>query len=267
MSGERSAASTGQVQSLVRALGALEKLAEHPHGQTLTELAKATGLPRSTTHRLLTTMHSLRFVIFDNDSNRWMVGPQALSVGAAFGGVRDLARLGRPFLRMLNMTSKEAVNLVIADDHHQIYVGQHRAKSITAPPVQPGDRLPLHLGAAGKSMMAFWRDDELDAHLRTTDFTKRTERSNTDAGRLVEKLKVVRERGYAFDCEENMVAVRCVGAPVFDAFGEPAGALSISAQINRMEKPRMHALGRELRAAALKLTNSLGGKVPHVLYG
>jgi IclR family acetate operon transcriptional repressor len=57
-----------------------------------------------------------------------------------------------------------------------------------------------------------------------------------------------------------------VAAPVFDALGEPVAALSISAPAFRMDKPRMHTLGCELRAAALKMTNAMSGRAPASLY-
>lgn len=263
---KRTPETTGQVQSLVRALGALEELSHHPNGLILTDLARAIDLPRSTTHRLLTTMNTLRFVVFDPVTNHWHVGPKAYSVGAAFGGVRDLARLGRPFIRALNMTSEETVNLVVPDHTDLIYVGQQRARNPSPVPFRTGDRLPMHLAAAGRAMLAFFQDRELDCHVSATEFKKRTQKSITTGAHLAEKLALARERGYAFDCQESAEDLRCVGAPIFDASGEPVAALSISAPINRMEKPRMHSLGRELRATALKITNSLGGRIPDALY-
>lgn len=263
---DRGAATSGQVQSLVRALGALEELARHASGLSLTQLSRRIDLPRSTTHRLLTTMNGLRFVLFDPQTNHWMVGPQAFTVGAAFGGARDLARLGRPFIRALNMKSDETVNLLVPNEQEMVYVGQQRSKSATPMPFETGDRLPIHLAAAGKAVLAFQREEELDAHLRKVDFTRRTNRSLASARDLAESLRQVRGRGYAFDQEESAQQLHCVGAPVFDAQGQPVAALSISGPDTRMGRERMHALGRELRATALKLTNSLGGQAPDVLY-
>ena len=57
-----------QVQSLVRALALLNRIAESPdEGATLTELAQQVGLPSSTAHRLLTTLEQERYVRFDHE--------------------------------------------------------------------------------------------------------------------------------------------------------------------------------------------------------
>ncbi|MEO1656685.1 MAG: IclR family transcriptional regulator [Pseudomonadota bacterium] len=267
MAQDRRTAETGQVQSLVRALGALEELAHHPEGMTMTSLAKAIGLPRSTTHRLLTTMHSLQFVIFNDINSHWLVGPQAFTVGSAFGGVRDLARLGKPYLRAISMTTSELVSVSIPSSGSQLYVGQSDSKTPLPATYRPGARLPLHYGAAGKAMLAFWSENRLGDYISSIDFSKRTDKSTTDTSKLWEKIKRTRDRGYAFDCEECAKDLRCVGAPVFDEDGIPVAALSISAPLSRMNKDRMHSLGRELRATALKMTNGLGGRMPQALIG
>src|ERR1700691_3299017 len=92
-------AGLGHVQSPVRAFHLLDLLTDHDGGLSLTEIAKLVDLPRSTAHRLLTTMLALRYVEFDNKTHRWMIGIQAFRIGKAFSQVRDLARLGRPIMR------------------------------------------------------------------------------------------------------------------------------------------------------------------------
>lgn len=260
------AGASGQVQSLVRALGALEELSRHCDGLTLTALAEAVGLPRSTTHRLLTTMDAMQFVMFDAKSNIWRIGPRAFSVGSAFGGARVISRLGKPFVSALHYQCEETVNIVILEAQNQLYIGQNSTRLVTPFQLREGDRLPAHYGAAGKSMMAFWNEHELDNHLRVCDFTRRTGKSNTDVGCLREKLKIVKERGFAFDCEESMADLRCVGAPVFDHSGTPVAAISISAPLNRMPKSRMYMLGEKVKQAALGVTQSLAGQPPKHLH-
>lgn len=262
MEAMKTAGTTGQVQSLVRALALLEEVSRHPGGLTLTELAAAADLPRSTTHRLLTTMSSLRFVMFDERTCQWRVGPQAFVVGAAFGGARDLARLGKPFLRALNLASSETVSLSVEEKGQQFYVGQASVSSAPSPLFRTGDRLPMHCSAAGKSVLAFWRSDAFEMHVQSSDLTARTASSISTLSALETELREVRARGYATDMEESSREIRCVGAPIFDTVGDPIAAISISAPVSRMSPERMHALGCEVRAAALKFTNSLGGRVP-----
>ena len=266
MGNPKGSATTGQVQSLVRALGILETLASHRNGLRLTELANKIKLPRSTTHRLLTTMDGLHFVLFDTATNHWLIGPQALTVGAAFGGVHDIARLGQPFIRSLNEASQEMVSLVLPDEQDIICVEQKKARLATTRNFRVGDRRPMHLTAAGCSILAWWNDDSLGAYFNKIAMRGLTEKSITDTNMLTEKLHRSKKRGYAMDQEESVKELCCVGAPVFNSRAEPVAALSISAPRARMPRSRMHSLGQELQATACNLTNTIGGQLPEEIH-
>ena len=75
--GDAKTRSSGQVRSLTRALTLLRHLAESGDGMSLTELSESTSLPPSTTHRLLTTLESERFVRPDPQGGLWRIGVAA----------------------------------------------------------------------------------------------------------------------------------------------------------------------------------------------
>jgi IclR family acetate operon transcriptional repressor len=96
----------------VRAFGILDELAKSDN-MTLSDLSRAVGLPRSTTHRLLTTMEALRYVAFDRRRNGWSIGVQAFTVGAVFAQTRDLGQLGRTIMRSLMSEVQHCVNIAV----------------------------------------------------------------------------------------------------------------------------------------------------------
>jgi IclR family acetate operon transcriptional repressor len=79
---------------------------------------------------------------------------------------------------------------------------------------------------------------------------------------LVDDLRTVRERGYAVDDEELNLDVRCVAAPIFDLYGSPVASLGLSGPAARVDRSRIADLGSQVRAAALQITQELGGHVP-----
>jgi len=139
----------GQVQSLQRALRLLGLLADAHEGLTLGELAEMAGLPLSTTHRLLTTLQSARFVRFDPAEAVWQVGVQAFVVGCAFGRARDLQRLARPRMRPLVTACGETANLYIEDEGAAVCVTQVECPQFVRAIARPGGRAHLHASAAG----------------------------------------------------------------------------------------------------------------------
>ncbi len=62
----------------------LNTIATQDCGACLKDLARRVGLPSSTTHRLLTTLESERYVTFDNKTLHWSIGPEAVKVANSF---------------------------------------------------------------------------------------------------------------------------------------------------------------------------------------
>ena len=249
----------GRVQSLVRAFGLLDALVLHDEGLTLTEIARRVGLPRSTTHRLLTTMDALRYVEFDPETSRWMIGMQAFALGSAFVQVRDLGRLGRPIMRSLMLEANEVVNIAVPDQAGVRYVGQVRPVADHAAPRAAGDRLPMHTTASGKVLLAHWDLPRLDEFLRSASLARKTGGSIVEKHALVRQLEQIRGRGFAIDDQENAMGTRCVAAPVFDHNGRVKASLSISGSVSRLRDGRLDALGRALAGAAKRMTDDVGG--------
>lgn len=254
-----------RVQSLVRAFGLLDALAESEGGLSLTEVAKKVGLPRSTAHRLLTTMEAMHYLRFDPRTNYWQIGRQAFTIGAAFASARDFGKLGHSIMKSVAFQQQETVNMSIAEEANLVYLSQVSAPRAGRTMTRPGARVPLHASAAGKSMMAFWSRDEIDAYLRRAPLVGRTQATLTTADALLSHLDRVREQGFATDDQELVSGMRCVAAPVFDEWAEPRAALSISAPIARIGDDRVVVLGAQLREAARRMTIDMGGRLPERL--
>lgn len=70
--------STGEVQSVRRALSILDVLAGRKKGLKLKVLAELAELPPSTAHRLLTTLQNHHYVRFEPEQNLWLLGRKVL---------------------------------------------------------------------------------------------------------------------------------------------------------------------------------------------
>lgn len=256
------ARSTGQVRSLTRALSLLRHLAESGDGLSLTDLSEASGLPPSTTHRLLTTLEAERFVRPDPQAGVWRIGVAAFFVGSAFARNRDKLTVARPYLRRLMEMSGETANLFVASDGEAVCVGQiesrHAMRAITG----VGGRVSMHSSGAGKALLAYMEAGERTRVLQELTLTRETQRTITDPERLRRDLEASVRRGYAVDDEEHALGLRCVAAPVFGEFGFAVAAVSVSGPSARIPVERLPALGRMTAQAALEATRDFGGSAP-----
>jgi DNA-binding IclR family transcriptional regulator len=99
-----------------------------------------------------------------------------------------------------------------------------------------GSRMPVHSSSVGKVFLAQLSDQELDRLIKKKGLKKRTKNTITDTEKLKHHLKVIRQKGFAVDDEENEKGIRCVGAPIFNRQGQVIAAISISGPTVRITK-------------------------------
>ena len=213
-----------QVQSLVRALALLNRIAEaSDEGATLTDLAQQVGLPASTAHRLLTTLEQERYVRFNNEGRPWSVGVQAFIIGCAFTKSRSLGALARPHMRHLMENAGETVNLAVEDEGEAVYLAQVECRQMMRVFARPGTRVPLHCSAVGKAILSTVSDKSLSRILHQRGMPRLTVKTITTPSALRAELERVRASGYAVDDEEHAIGLRCIAAPIFDETGAAIG--------------------------------------------
>ncbi len=251
-----------QVQSLVRALALVNRLAAADEGMALTELAQQVGLSLSTTHRLLTTLEQERYVHFDLERRLWSVGVQAFVTGSAFLKTRSLTALARPQMRMLMEQNEETVNLAVEDEFEAIYLSQVECRHMMRAFARPGGRVPLHCSSVGKALLSAMPDGDLARVLHQRGMPRLTIKTINTTTALRRNLALARQVGYAVDDEEHAVGLRCVAAVVFNENRQPVAALSVSGPLVRITDIRIPHLGSQVRQAADILTSQLGGVLP-----
>ena len=89
-------------------------------------------------------------------------------------------------------------------------------------------------------------------------FSKKTENTITSKSEFLSVLSRVRQDGFATDLGEDMEGVNCVGAPIFNEYGEPIAALWISAPSGRINAHNISSYGNLLLRYSDEITNKLG---------
>ena len=250
-----------QVQSLVRALALLNRIAEAPDaGASLTELAQQAGLPASTAHRLLTTLEQERYVRFDRDGRLWSIGVQAFVTGCTFTKTRSLVGIARPHMRRLMEDSGETVNLAVEDDGMAVYLAQVECRQMMRAFARPGSRAPLHCSAVGKAMLSVVSDKALSRILHQHGMPRLTAKTITSPAALRADLARARAAGHAIDDEEHAIGLRCIAAPVFDETGYVVAAISASGPMARIVDDRVGPLASFVTEAARDISADLGAR-------
>lgn len=219
---------------------------------TLEEVADRTGLPRSTTHRILDQLVQLRWVT--RTERGYGLGSRAVGLGRPTSDPSvDLRHAAAPRLHDLQVRTNLVVHLSVLDGTDIVYLDKLGGRGAAAVPSRVGARAPAHSTAGGKAMLArlpWGRTRELlEGRLR-----RRTPHTIGDLALLRQELGRIRQRhGLAFEAGEAAPGVACVAAAVCDQDG-PVAAISLCGKVGM---PALERLAPLVLHAARETSHSL----------
>jgi len=237
-----------------KTLAVLDALGEH---ERIADISDATGIHKSTVHRILQDFTRLGFARV-TEQGTYQGGPRILGLAGRVLARSDAAERARPELVALQRETGATVHLALLDGHEAVYVAKVEGAKPYRMASRVGMAMPLHCTAIGKAVLAGMDDADVAALLARADLPARTANTITDPAALVEHLAGIRARGWSVDDEENEAGVRCVGAAVFDHTDRAIGAVSVSQLITDPESLTADEVGPRAAATARAVSVLLG---------
>lgn len=205
---------------------------------SLSELARRTGISKASVHRL--SQELLEWGMLERSGQEYRLGMRAFELGSRVPRFRVLRDAARPFMERLHFATKEAVHLAVLDGLEVLYLEKVAAAPQSAKPSRIAGRLPLHSTSTGKIMLAFGPPHVLE-EIVTRDLTRLTPNTIVAPGQLVERVRKIREAGWALEEEETALGYCSVAVPLFTSNHLMLGALSIAAPTYRADVPKFAA--------------------------
>jgi DNA-binding IclR family transcriptional regulator len=218
----------------------------------LTELAAASGIPKSTASRLLGALERRGLVEQDGTRGRLRPGPAILRVAERGMLQRSLIELAGDSLDALSEASGETINLAVAGRMGVEHVAQVESRHFLGAGQWLGRAVDYHCSANGKVFLAFGR-----APLPQSPLTAYTEHTIVGPEPLRAELARVRRDGFARAIDELELGLAAIAAPVRGERGDVVAALSISGPWLRMTPERID----ELREALIEQGLALGARL------
>ncbi len=219
------------VDAVERALAILAAFSEQAQELSLAELARRTGLYKSTILRLAASLEHTRFLTRGSDGT-CRLGPELWRLGSLYRRSFDLGEYVRPTLRALVEATQETASFYIRDGDQRICLYRLNSPRSARHHLDEGVRLPLGRGAAGRVLLAF------------------TERGDSS-------LQAIRDAGLVVSRGERDPEVAAVSAPVIDSAGHLRGALSLSTLMSRFDEAAERKLVEAIAPAAKQLAARL----------
>lgn len=219
------------VRSLARGLSVIRSFSADAPQQTLSEVARSTGLTRATARRLLLTLEELGYI--RSDGRNFELTARILDIGYSYVASLNLNDIAQPYLESLSETVRESSSVSVLDDTDIVYIARVPTKRIMTVAIGLGSRFPAFQTSMGRVLLAELGDDEALDRFNRSDRSRLTEYTVTSDKALLERLHAVREQGWALVDQELEIGVRSVAAPLRDAAGTAIAAVNVSTHVGR----------------------------------
>lgn len=249
---------TAQVPAADQTLRLLSYLAGQRGPVAAATIATALELPRSTTYFLLGALEQHGFAVHLDREHRWGLGTAAFELAGGYARQQPLTRLGRPLVAALADRSGESAHLAVMTGRDVLYIVEERAPRRPALVTDVGVRLPAHLTATGRAMLAAMPREQVRAlYPDASSFADRTGRGPARPGQLRELLRHVRADGFATEDGEVTLGMLSVGVVVRDHTGWPAAGIAVTWPEEAHRDATV--LARPVAAAAAELSRRISG--------
>lgn len=249
------------VQALDRALGLLTLLSARP-GRTLSELAADSGQAVATVYRALITLQQHGMVEVEEPGQIWHIGSGAFRVGSAFLRRTKVVERARQPMDALMRATGETANLGVESHDEVLFLAQVETHEAIRAFFPPGTKGPMHVSGIGKALLAWLPPERVAGIVARRGLQQFTPLSITTPAALEADLARTRARGFSIDDQERADGMRCIAAPVFNAYGEPVAGLSVSGPAFRVSLADADRIGNLVREAADRVTEATGGIRP-----
>jgi DNA-binding IclR family transcriptional regulator len=251
---ESKSAPVGVVTKVLRIL---ETLHEAPAGLQLKDVAQQTAINKSTAYRFLAHLEHEGYV-FRDSSGAYAIGVRLARLALGTSYQTTLRKISRPILQQLWRATGETVNLAVMDGREVLYLDVMESSHTFRLVSQVGIRRPVYCTALGKVMLAFIPEEEQQYFFQGMSFERFTPHTLKNTAQLRKEFVAIRQRGYSIDNEEAYLGSRCIGAPIFEASGKIAAAVSVSGPTTRVTRERVSTFAAAARSAARAVSRSLG---------
>jgi IclR family acetate operon transcriptional repressor len=250
---------TYSIPNLGNACRLLRHMSDQRDGLSVTQLAQALKLPRTTCLRIVHTLASEGFL--REQGGTYVLGGAVIPLGLKALQDLDLYTQSSPILRRLTEVTGETSHLAVWSDSRSLIINVCDSPHPLRAASRPGTRAYGNCSATGKILLAFNHLENIGEILPPEHRARSTAHSICDLDELKVELRRVQALGYALDNEEYHEGVRCLAAPVRNAHGEVCASIGLTAATVRFPESKTAEVAREVIDAGNRLSLQLGWNI------
>ncbi|HUT48528.1 MAG TPA: IclR family transcriptional regulator [Alphaproteobacteria bacterium] len=216
------------VPGLTRGLAMLSAFTAERPALSLAELARAVGLTRSSAFRIAYTLAELGYLVRDETTKSYRLGPRVLGLGFAFLASIEILEIAQPHLVALRDRTQCSAHLAVLDGSQIVYVARHADQKALTSRIQVGSRLPAHATSMGRAILSQLSPEDVRARFKDTPLEAFSKTTATTLDDLIAQLARDRAQGHVLGRSNFERGIASVAAPIFDAEDAVIAAINIT---------------------------------------
>jgi len=210
---------------------------------TAPEISEKTGLPKTTTHRILTELTEERLLEKSNRTRKYRIGPELYILGSLYLSATDILQAAEPVTQTLNDLTNETILMGIFDNGTIIITLKEESKHAFRYARHVGSTLPAYASAMGKAFLSEMSEQEIDILYPEETLKPIAPRTITTRSELKRNLKQIRKDSASYTKEEGYTGDEAVAWLIRDATNKAVAAMTIAVPLNMGEERRVWLTG------------------------
>jgi DNA-binding IclR family transcriptional regulator len=245
------------VPALDRVMRVLNYLSDNP-GKKFSQIQEDLQLPGSTTSSLLNSL--LAHNLLRKEKNLFFLGTTLTILGHASLEQRDICHIAKPIMAELRDKTQLTCHLGVLQNTVAIYLLKMESNQTISINTWIGKNLSLHSSGIGKALCAWLPTEELFRLFPDEKLAKFTSNTIITRTELFQELEAIKERGFAYDNEEDVSDVNCIACPIFDNQNNVQAAISMSGVGNQLLKEKHDEFSGLILNSAHKIQKQIWGE-------
>lgn len=226
------ARATDFVESLDRGLRLLQAFGDLRGPMTLSDVARAAGLPRATARRILFTLEHGGFVA--GDGKLFTLTPHVLTLAGSYLRSNQVVAVLQPVLDRISSAAQEISSLALLDGDEVVFIARGSPARVFSTGLEIGYRLPAFCTSVGRALLSRLGDDELAKRLKAMRREPLTPQTVTDPKLLLKTIQADRAKGFSLVDREAEPHFRSISVPVRRYDGVIVAAINMGAHVDRV---------------------------------
>ncbi len=226
-------------------------------GLKLSDLARRTGLPKSSVHGLCQTLVHLKLLKLNGDGS-FTMGSQSVRWANVFMAGSDIVDAFHEAVAEAEGLGAHTLTLSHLEGPEVIYLSCRNSTAPLGITFRIGMRVPAVFTATGKAMLAAMSPQELARHLPSEWPELITPASAPSLKVLEAEMAEVKARGYSLDNGQLREGMFCIGAAICDRPFHPTAGIALSMMAAEARPDIIDDMGRRVRALAHDVADRMG---------